>query len=111
MADLVSTKRTGAGSDDRVFTDDNKLVVPAVAIIGKDGNQKVDLSDYGKYKIDADASPNYYGFERRDGAWYIMKETISAGDDTYEYTKGSSDIATNWTNRVSLSYDTFANTF
>jgi len=69
------------------------------------------LFDYKISDIDADASPNYYGFERADGAWYILKETISAGADTYRYIKGTTDLSTNWGNRTTLTYDTFVNTF
>lgn len=70
-----------------------------------------DLSDYKISNIDADATPNFYGFERRDGSWYIMKETISPGADVYEYLKGTSDLASNWATRVANSYDTFGNVF
>lgn len=54
---------------------------------------------------DDDASPNYYGFLDASGAWYIMKETILAGNDSYRYVKGDSGYSTAWTNRVSQSYD------
>lgn len=67
------------------------------------------LSDYKISDIDADASPNYYGFLRSDGAWYIIKETISAGNDTYRYASGSSGY--NWSNRASETYQSFDNTF
>ena len=66
------------------------------------------------YKIsdkDDDASPNYFGFTKADGSWYILKETVSAGADTYRYAAGSSSYTTNWTNRASLSFDHFYNVF
>lgn len=58
------------------------------------------------YKISQvdDSTPAFYGFVRKDGAWFIMKED-SAG--AYRYTKGTSDFSTNWTNRASLTYDYF----
>lgn len=62
------------------------------------------LVNYALSDVDADASPNYYGYLRCDGAWYILKETISAGADTYRYYFGTSDYTTNWTNRASLTY-------
>lgn len=68
----------------------------------------------GNYKIndvDADTSPNYYGFTDKDGNWFILKETLSAGADTYRYVKGSSNYTTNWTARVGLSYDYYYNVF
>jgi hypothetical protein len=58
---------------------------------------------------DDDASPNYYGYVRADGSWYILRETISAGNDTYQYAKGYSDYETNWTGRAALSYVYFYN--
>jgi hypothetical protein len=69
------------------------------------------LQDYFISDKDDDASPNYYGFVKKDGNWYILKETVSAGADTYRYFKGVADYATNWTNRVGLSYDYFHNIF
>jgi hypothetical protein len=60
---------------------------------------------------DADASPNYYGFTNQFGAWYIMKETVSAGADTYRYVKGTSGYTTAWTGRAALSYDYFYTVF
>lgn len=55
-----------------------------------------------------DASPAYYGYTNKDGAWFILKEDSSGN---YRYTKGSSGFSTNWTNRAALSYDYFENVF
>ena len=63
------------------------------------------LDGYKVSDVDDDGSPNYYGFLRADGAWYIIKETLSAGANTYRYVKGASGY--NWSNRASESYDTF----
>lgn len=66
------------------------------------------------YKIsdtDDDASPNYYGFVKTDGNWYILKETLVAGANTYRYIKGDSGYATNWTGRTGLTYDYLFNVF
>ena len=60
---------------------------------------------------DADASPNYYGYTNQFGAWYIMKETVSAGADTYRYRKGTSGYTTAWTGRAALTYDYFYEVF
>lgn len=62
------------------------------------------------YKITEvdDSSPAFYGFVRKDGAWFIMKED-SAG--AYRYFKGASSFSTNWTSRASLAYDYFDNIF
>lgn len=58
------------------------------------------------YKISQldDSSPAFYGFVRKDAAWFIMKEDSSGN---YRYTKGTSSFSTNWTNRASLTYDYF----
>lgn len=69
------------------------------------------LDQYKISNIDADASPNYYGFEDKDGSWYILKETISAGADVYTYCKGTSAYATAWTNRASQTYQSYSATF
>lgn len=60
---------------------------------------------------DDDATPNYYGFEASDGSWYIMRWTVSAGADVFEYSKGSSNYSTGWTGRVGLSYAGWGDTF
>lgn len=121
MADLVAateTEETGKWKDKRKVyvdvggaADGSDRILDAVIIESIGGGPKIDLADYKISNIDADSSPNYYGFERADGAWYILKETLSAGADTYEYLKDSSDLATTWATRTSESYDTFANTF
>lgn len=83
-------------------------------ILKTNSNGELVISDLAEYKIadkDDDASPNYYGFTDKDGNWYILKETISAGADTYRYIKGTSDYMTNWTGRAGLSYDYYYNIF
>ena len=70
-----------------------------------------ELEVYNIADIDADASPNYYGFEHPNKSWYIMRETLATGADTYRYSKGDSDFAANWTNRASLTYATFSSVF
>lgn len=69
------------------------------------------LEGYFAADGDSDASPNYYGFVRADGSWYILKETLSAGADTYKYAKGDNNYSTNWGNRAGLTYDYFHNVF
>ena len=76
------------------------------------GLQVVSLSE--KYMLcnkDDDASPNYYGFEAADGSWVIMKWTVSAGADVFAYDHGTSSYSTNWTNRASLSYQSWGTEF
>ena len=69
------------------------------------------LSVYKVSDVDDDASPNYYGFIDADGNWYILKETVAAGNNTYRYAKGASDYTTNWTNRATLTYDYYNEVF
>lgn len=52
-------------------------------------------------------STKYYGFVNAAGGWVIMKVTASGSVYTYTYASGSSAYSTNWTNRASLSYDTY----
>jgi hypothetical protein len=60
---------------------------------------------------DDDASPNYFGFQDRDGNYYFLKETISAGADTYRYWAGSGDYATDWAARATKTYGYFKDIF
>ncbi len=86
---------------------------------GQEQSQKLSdingtLDPLAKYKIankDDDDTTNYYGFVDKDGAWYILIEVISAGNDTYRYARGDSDFPTNWTGRAGLSYDYFNEVF
>lgn len=62
------------------------------------------LSGYVIADKDDDGTPNYYGYVRPDGAWYILRETVLAGADKYEYARGDRGYETNWTNRAGLTY-------
>jgi hypothetical protein len=102
------------GENNIAFTNFAGRRARGVVIVDGDGLQQVQplsVQYPGVYRIDDDASPNYYGFTNSLGAWYILKETISAGNNVYEYLKGSSDIATSWGTRLTDTYDTFENTF
>lgn len=57
--------------------------------------------DTGTYK--------YFGFEDKDGNWYILRKTIAT--NIYLYTAGASDYSTGWTNRASQTYASYATTF
>lgn len=68
------------------------------------------LSELGAYEIsdtDDDAEPNYYGYLKSSGEWYIMKEESGA----YRYAKGNDGYTTAWTARASQSYDYFDEVF
>lgn len=68
------------------------------------------------YKIsqldDSGATYLYFGYVNKDGAWYIQRETVGGGGvGDYRYFKGSTNFATNWSNRANLNYDEFENIF
>ncbi len=67
------------------------------------------LSQYKVNDLDDVSNPRYYGYVEKGGAWYILKEDISA--KTYRYTKGTSGYTTAWANRASQTYDYYDNTF
>ena len=62
------------------------------------------LDQYKASDTDATSDPQYYGFLRNDGAWYIMKVS---GGNTFRYQIGGSDYAANWAARASLGYSYF----
>jgi hypothetical protein len=68
------------------------------------------IDDY-KINDQDNTSPYYYGFERADGYWYIMKRTVSGTDVSFRYASGTTDYATAWTNRATQSYNTFGTEF
>lgn len=65
------------------------------------------LAEYHISDLDISSDPKYKGYVDEDGNWYILKETASS----FRYVKGSSSYSTNWTNRASLTYDYYQNTF
>ena len=78
-----------------------------------DGNKidpaiKQPTDGYKITDVDDAASPAYYGFVNKTGAWFIQKEDSSGA---YRYTQGASSYSTNWTARASLTYDYFDNIF
>ena len=72
----------------------------------------VDFNPLSAFNIsdkDDDATPNYYGFTKPDGSWYILKETVSAGNDSYRYEYGLS--AYPWANRATQTYHNLSAVF
>lgn len=59
------------------------------------------IEDAGTYK--------YFGFEDKDGNWYILRKTVAT--NIFLYFHGASAYSTGWTNRASHSYDTYENIF
>jgi hypothetical protein len=59
------------------------------------------IEDAGTYK--------YFGFEDKDGGWYIMRKTVAT--NIFLYVKGTSAYSTGWTNRASHSYASYESTF
>jgi len=81
-------------------------------ILGADGNvisfNPAEAFAIAKVDDDGDeTSVHYYGYLRADGAWYIMQESKSGNETTYQYYTGASDFSTGWTNRATLGYSTF----
>lgn len=57
------------------------------------------------------SATNFYGFENKDGLYYITKQVRNGVLTTYTFSSGTSGFATAWTNRVTETYKTFANEF
>jgi hypothetical protein len=69
--------------------------------------EKQPTDGYKISRID-DSTPSYYGFTNKDGAWFIMKEDSSGN---YTYATGSTNFASNWANRASLTYGEYFDVF
>ncbi len=62
--------------------------------------------------VDETTDLKYYGFLDSEGNWYIQRDDWSVMNiRSTRYVKGSSDYATNWGNRASLSYDYYDEVF
>jgi sulfur carrier protein ThiS len=64
---------------------------------------------YAINDIEATATYKYFGFQKSDGGWYIMRKTIAT--KKFEYVAGASAYATAWTNRASQTYTDYATAF
>jgi hypothetical protein len=56
-----------------------------------------------------DNAITFYGFVKKGGAWFIMREDTDSG--SFRYTKGDEDFSNNWTSREALVYDYYSNVF
>lgn len=73
-----------------------------------DPAEKQATDGYEVAEIDDTTTTTYYGFVHTNGSWYITQESSTG---SYRYVKGATSFATNWTNRATLTYDTFDNVF
>ena len=64
---------------------------------------------YAIADIEATATYKYFGFQRDDGYWYIMRKTLAT--KKFEYVAGASAYSTAWTNRASQTYTDYATAF
>ena len=75
------------------------------------------MFSYEGYKVSdeadkaGDSTIRYYGFVNREGAWFIMKQTVSGTTSSYRFVKGASAYTTAWTARESQTYDYFNTIF
>ena len=76
--------------------------------IAIDPAEKQPTDGYEISEIDDSASPAYYGFVHKTGAWYISREESNG---SYRYAKGPIDFPGGWALRTTLVYDYFDNTF
>lgn len=56
-----------------------------------------------------DNAITFYGFIKKGGAWFIMREDTSNG--SFRYVKGDSGFPSNWEGRKTLNYDYYHNVF
>lgn len=81
----------------------------------KSGTQPIiydDMDELSKYQLenfDLDNDPIYSGYMDKGANWYIAQTDISSGSKLYA--QGATDYETNWINRASLTYGTYAETF
>lgn len=68
-----------------------------------------ETGSYSISDIEATSTYKYFGFERSDGYWYIMRKTIAT--KKFEYVAGTSAYSTAWTNRASQTYGSYSSAF
>jgi hypothetical protein len=90
----------------------NVKVNPSGSLLTEGSVTNVYTKETGSYSIcnkEATATYKYFGFQRSDGYWYIMRKTIST--NVFEYVAGTSAYSTAWTNRASQTYTDYATAF
>lgn len=97
----------GGGGSSWVAIDENGTPVPLQLSSGTITAAAKPTDAYSLSNIDDSTSTEYYGYEDKDGNWYIKKLASNA----ITFTKGTSDYATAWTNRASQSYASYGSTF
>lgn len=89
-------------------------VGPGVVAIKDSAGNKIDPAEknptdgYEITEIDDSATPAYYGFVKKTGAWYIMQEDSTGA---YRYAKGDSGFSTAWLGKGLLTYGYFNDIF
>jgi len=58
---------------------------------------------------EATATYKYFGFQKSDGGWYIMRKTIAT--NIFQYVAGVAPYSTAWTNRATQTYTDYATAF
>ena len=65
------------------------------------------LAEYGL--AGGDDQNRIFGYIKTSGEWYIQKFVQSTSE--YLYIKGTTNFASNWTNRANLTYQTYDEVF
>ena len=90
----------------------NVKVNPSGSLLTETTLSGVYMKETGSYSIankEATATYKYFGFQKSDGGWYIMRKTIAT--NIFEYVAGASAYSTAWTNRASQTYTDYATAF
>ena len=72
-----------------------------------DPAEKKPTDGYEISNIDDAGNPQYYGFIKKTGAWYIMQKNSGS----FLYAKGNDSYTTNWAARGALTYDYYNTVF
>ena len=103
---IIGRSSTGGG------TYYNVKVNPSGSLLTETATTNVYTKETGAYSIankEATATYKYFGFQKSDGGWYIMRKTIAT--NIFEYVAGASAYSTAWTNRASQTYTDYATAF
>jgi hypothetical protein len=109
MAQGITIKgKTPQGQNVEVQVDANGVVqVNDTSGSGSGGTSPA--AAYGISNIEDAGTYKYFGFEDKDGKWYIMRKT--AATKVYQYVSGTSNYSAAWAGRVGQTYGSFATAF
>lgn len=87
------------------------LATPLRSTILAKGSEFYEISDEDDSNATPSAGTQYFGYLNTSGKWIIQQGVPTGNTVAWRYIQGSSDYATNWSNRTALVYALYSTLF